>query len=426
MIVIFPDSPKLISMAVLDRLILFFNHCFVQFNQTKFIVYCLLIFISSLTFYYLLMLFKTSWYDRIPKVMRPYILLNAEKSDTHALQIGGIPFSIISMVAIALLFYWFPYLINPQQKDILLYSIFSWIGNLAYGYIDDLYEIRPIVKLTFQIFLISVFSVFASQIVYPEQAAFAFVGLVFLSVAILNGSNLIDGLDTLSYKVSSVIYLAYIILAAPVVNLPTLFIALACFLIMSGFYFFNKEPSKIHLGEVGVSCLGFSYIILAVLTFLDYRKINPPFSALTKALLPCVILYVEIFVSFSRRILNGKSPFKGDRNHIHHILNNSYRFSASNASSIVAFSYFIFIITALYLMDRFSSIFSFFILTGFSLIWSLGLGWREWFKNDIQVNIMDGLLVKKDIRMISYDSLADFKITVNKVVKNEQKKDNSF
>lgn len=398
-------------MKLATRLYDLFHHCFQQFHQTKFLAFCLLVFCSSFFCYWVLLNLKQSG-RRVP--FGKFLFVNADKSLTNALQIGGLPFSIISLFSIGLLFYWFPYLINENQGKILHYATYSWIGILFYGYLDDHYEIRPIVKLSFQLFLVSVFCLNTAKVVLPTDSAIAFLIMSFFSLAVLNGTNLIDGIDTLSIKVSAVIYLSFILLSANIMSLPTLFVATSCFFIMASFYFFNREPSRIHLGEVGVSCLGFSYIVLAVLIYEGYSKFNPPIYSLSKALVPVVIVLVEVGLSFVRRILAGKSPFRGDRLHLHHILQSVHQFSASATASILAGAYLLFVSFAFFLMDPFSSIVSFLALLALCLSWSVLIGRKHWFSGEIQLNIFDALLVKEDVRIIPSNSLSEFRIVLTK------------
>lgn len=408
-------------MLILEKLYFFFHHMFDQFHQKKFIFYCASIFFSSIFLYTFLILIKRSKHRFISTSLRQFLFINADKSDSNALQIGGLVFSLVSMISITLLFSWFPYLLNPHQWKILELAYSSWIGILIYGYLDDRFEIRPIVKLTMQMGIIFIFCLRVSNVVFHENSALAFTVLVFFATAVVNGSNLIDGLDTLSYKISSVIYFCYIILAAPVMNLPAFFIATTCFFNMTGFYFFNREPSKIHLGEIGASSLGFSYVILSVLIFDSYENYNPVLNSLTKAIFPCSILVVELSVSFLRRILNNKSPFKGDKLHLHHILHEIKGFSASMSSTILAAVYFILALFCLIMMDAFSSIVSFILLFVLTCSWYLLLGKRYWFSSEIKFNlkIFEKLLVKKEVRVISSNALSDFRIIINKQMEEE-------
>ncbi len=377
-------------------------------------IFCFGIFILSVFSYQTLLIIKNRGKHYLPVIVQKHFFLNALKSNSNALQMGGIPFAFLAIISITGLFVWFPYLLNSDQRHILKLASISWMGILLYGYLDDHYEIRPIVKLSFQLIIVSIFSLGSANTVFPENSALAFVIMSFFGVALLNGANLIDGLDTLSFKVSSVIYLGFIVLAAPIMNLPTLFIASACFFSLLGFYIYNRYPSKIHLGEIGGSCIGFSYFVLATLIFYGYRQFNPPLSALTKALIPCSLPIIELAVSFLRRIIKGKSPFKGDKLHVHHLLHDVFDLSVSLTATIVAGVYLLFMIFSFWLMDVYSSLMAFIILNLLILAWYLLIGYRRWFTGEITINLFEGLLVKKEVRIISSDTLAEFDIVIKR------------
>jgi UDP-GlcNAc:undecaprenyl-phosphate GlcNAc-1-phosphate transferase len=339
--------------------------------------------------------------------------VTADKSENDALQVGGLPLWFFSLISLGTVFVRYPYLLSPGHQPILIAAGFSWIGVFLYGSLDDRFEIRPVVKLTAQLFLASVVCLTAATVISPTNSAIIFIIMTFFSAVILNGANLIDGLDTLSFKVSAVIYFGYLLLAANIACLSALFLTAACFFIMCGFYFFNREPSVIHLGEVGVSCLGFSYIILSLLIYDGYSKLNPPLYALTKALLPVVILLVEVGVSFLRRLFAGKSPFQGDKLHVHHILHRRYGFSASTASSLIAGSYLLFLSISCYLMEPLTSLISFIFLTLFWTVWSFAVGASSWFRGQIRINFLEAFLVKEEVKILPASSLRNFRIIVN-------------
>jgi len=77
-----------------------------------------------------------------------------------------------------------------------------------------------------------------------------------------------------------------------------------------GLLAFNWYPSKILPGFSASTILGF---MIAVLSILSGAK-------LATAVLVLLIPSIDFFYTFSRRLLSGKSPFKGDREHLHHLL----------------------------------------------------------------------------------------------------------
>jgi UDP-GlcNAc:undecaprenyl-phosphate GlcNAc-1-phosphate transferase len=78
----------------------------------------------------------------------------------------------------------------------------------------------------------------------------------------------------------------------------------------AAFLIFNWYPSKIYPGFSGSNILGF---MIAVLSILSGAKVA---TALLVLLIPTVDFIYLVF----RRILSGRSPVLGDRNHLHHKL----------------------------------------------------------------------------------------------------------
>lgn len=76
-----------------------------------------------------------------------------------------------------------------------------------------------------------------------------------------------------------------------------------------GFLFYNFNPAKIFPGDSGM-VVGY---MLAVLSILSGAK-------LATALLVMGVPTIDALFTLFRRISQGKSPFKGDRGHFHHLL----------------------------------------------------------------------------------------------------------
>lgn len=91
--------------------------------------------------------------------------------------------------------------------------------------------------------------------------------------------------------------------------LPTI-LAFICAGSSLGFLFFNWHPAKILPGFSGSTILGF---MIAVLSIFSSAK-------LAIALLVLLVPATDFFYTFFRRILEKKSPLKGDRKHLHHLL----------------------------------------------------------------------------------------------------------
>jgi len=149
---------------------------------------------------------------------------------------------------------------------------------------------------------------------------FSIIVIIFIN----NAFNLIDGVDGLAGTLGALATLSFGIFFATANELPYAFIAFAMFGSIVGFLTFNYSPAKIFMGDSGSLVLGLVSVVLAI-KFIELNKINstanPSFYSAPS--IAVAVLLVPIFDSlriFFIRILHRKSPFKGDRNHVHHRL----------------------------------------------------------------------------------------------------------
>lgn len=145
----------------------------------------------------------------------------------------------------------------------------------------------------------------------------------FTIVVITNSFNLIDGVDGLAGSLgllTSIIFGVYFYFTGHVLY-TIMAVALAGSLV--AFLIYNFNPAKIFMGDTGSLLIGLLNSIF-VIKFISIAS-NPSFGlplpsapALGFALL-IVPLYDTLRV-VTHRIINRRSPFKPDRNHIHHFL----------------------------------------------------------------------------------------------------------
>lgn len=128
-------------------------------------------------------------------------------------------------------------------------------------------------------------------------------------------TKVLDGIDGLVSGVSGIGFLIIGFLCTnSIVHQPDTamisFIIAGCYL---GFLLFNFNPAKIFLGEAGSTIAGF---LLGTFAVLAGGKI-----AITLLILSVPI--IDFLIVIISRILSGKSPFKGDRRHLHYRLKNT-------------------------------------------------------------------------------------------------------
>ncbi len=145
---------------------------------------------------------------------------------------------------------------------------------------------------------------------------------IFIIVALTNSFNLIDGIDGLAGGLAliALLFLGINFFHSGHQVLSLISISLASSII--AFLYFNWFPSKIFMGDTGSMSLGFILSILLI-SFINVsmpifaEEISAPIGVAVAMLI--VPVYDTLRV-LAKRMLGGKSPFKPDRNHIHHAL----------------------------------------------------------------------------------------------------------
>lgn len=220
--------------------------------------------------------------------------------------------------------------VHYQEANFL---IASSILLFALGIKDDIYGVSPSTKFALQIVvalilvvlggfkLSSLYGVFNIWDVHPVAGGVFSVALI---IFINNAFNLIDGVDGLAGTVGAIVNLCFGVFFALGNDVAYAFIAFSMLGAILGFLVFNYPPAKIFMGDTGSLIIGLVSAVLAI-EFIETNKVGsfpaPYFNSAPA--IAVAVLIVPVFDSlriFFIRIINRKSPFKGDRNHIHHRL----------------------------------------------------------------------------------------------------------
>lgn len=196
------------------------------------------------------------------------------------------------------------------------------------GLLDDMYDIRPLFKLAAQLAVAAFTVYFGGAIEYTtlfglsiDLGFFAFPVTVVWIVLIINAVNLIDGLDGLAGGVSALE--AFTLLATSLImGDPVCCIASAalCGAVL-GFLPYNASRATIFMGDAGSMLIGY---IMACISVFGLFKSQALFSIVVPALI-FALPVMDTVHAFCRRILKGQSPFKADRQHLHHkLLDNGF------------------------------------------------------------------------------------------------------
>jgi UDP-GlcNAc:undecaprenyl-phosphate/decaprenyl-phosphate GlcNAc-1-phosphate transferase len=286
--------------------------------------------------------------------------------------LGGIPVLFgfyVSILIVVPIFYEIPAYTYPLLVSLLVIFV--------YGLGDDLLNYKPWKKLVVQLLISSI-------IVYKCNIHFCmsdiFPGLkqlepfcsgieVIIIASIINAYNLIDGSDGLTALLSLIGALTYGFLFYLDGQYFESAMAIAMAGALIGFIFYNLPPACVFMGDACSTFLGLAFGYFTF-RYLNSGSFSSVLSVSNRSVIAFSIVSVpvlDLIRLFAHRLIKGKNPFKGDVNHIHHLLLQS-GFSKMQVVVILSSVQLFFIFAAYMLMK---SPISIFIL--FSIIWYIGL-----------------------------------------------------
>jgi len=146
---------------------------------------------------------------------------------------------------------------------------------------------------------------------------------VFVLLILTNAYNLIDGLDGLAGTIGLIILLFFGIWFFGIGELPISYTAFAFCGALLAFLYFNWQPSKIFMGDTGALMIGL------LISYLSIRFINTNYalpdghqfkfeSSVGTAICVLIVPVFDTLRVIILRLRKLQSPFKADKNHVHH------------------------------------------------------------------------------------------------------------
>ena len=214
---------------------------------------------------------------------------------------------------------------NPKNYFLLLFGL---LLLFVLGILDDLVDLKAHLKFYVQL-LVAVILVWNADIRVESFHGvlglntlpiwFSYLFSILIITFFINAYNLIDGIDTLSSSIGMFVLGCFgMVFLYNGAYLETV-LAFSVFGALLGFWFYNKPPAKIFMGDSGTLSMGLlmAYFAIRVTDLpLDAEGTISPVFAFVVLSYPAI----DTLRVFTVRILNGKSPFSPDRNHIHHLL----------------------------------------------------------------------------------------------------------
>jgi len=228
---------------------------------------------------------------------------------------------------------------------IVLWTPFKYFGDLQYilcafiiifliGAKDDIDPIAPKKKMLGHFFAAGILIFFSKIRITSFYGIFGIGELpllasvlvtFFIIVLLINAFNLIDGINGLSGSIGVLMAITFgtWFFFVDRIELATVSFALAGSVM--AFLYYNVTPAKIFMGDTGSLLLGLIASILAI-NFIEQHQVEAQINSFGFASAPAIavgILILPLYDTlrvFFIRMIKGKSPFRPDRNHIHHLL----------------------------------------------------------------------------------------------------------
>lgn len=283
--------------------------------------------IAGLLTYYLIP--KVVW---VAKQKGLYKKVNSRSSHTGRVpSLGGIAFYIAFVLVVSIL----QTVANHESGNYLIGAVTIMF---IVGVKDDLVVSSARVKLIGQL-LATAFIIFSPAMHISSLHGFlgiyeipSFLGYIissFIIIAIVNSYNLIDGINGLAGIIGIVISGVYAVAFSLIEGQDFFFLlSLFCFGTLVAFLRFNfsRGHRKIFMGDSGSLMMGFILGVLSVKLLKIHTNIDligAGGDAQNRLLFLGAALFIMFFDTSRVMIVRkweGYSPFRADRNHMHHIL----------------------------------------------------------------------------------------------------------
>jgi UDP-GlcNAc:undecaprenyl-phosphate GlcNAc-1-phosphate transferase len=157
------------------------------------------------------------------------------------------------------------YAVLRTRIDLLVQGILvGGLAMLAWGMLDDRFDLRPRVKILGQIAAALIALAFGIQVRITQQPWIDLALTLLWMVGLINAFNFVDSMDGLALGLASVA-LAFFVLATLDAGQPALAgLAAAALGGTLGLYFYNATPARLFLGDSGAQVLGFTLAAIGI------------------------------------------------------------------------------------------------------------------------------------------------------------------
>jgi UDP-GlcNAc:undecaprenyl-phosphate GlcNAc-1-phosphate transferase len=278
--------------------------------------------VVSLLFSYILNTFLLKFSSNLGIRNNEVAIIRFNKTSKPAL--GGI--SMFLVFLFTLIFCSFTNFNSSNQPFLLSLFLGSTLAFLV-GFYDDAYNTKPFVKFLGQFLCATILVYFDVKISIFESTLLNILLTYIWVIGIMNSINMLDNMDAVTTISSIVIIVGVLLLQKDYLyHNPILFLlSISVLLSLVGFLFFNWYPSKMFMGDTGSQFLGFFLAVIGIEYVFNIPTLS--YGYFEGKLIPFLFLYMIFIIPLTdtltvsvNRMLDGKSPFVGGKDHTTHFL----------------------------------------------------------------------------------------------------------
>ena len=239
--------------------------------------------------------------------------------------VGGISFFILFLLSIIfylILFERGDSFLNRQLLGIIAACTLAFLMGLS----DDAYNTRPLLKFVIQV-LCGVILISTGTFISLFSNIYLNYGLtIFWIIGMMNSINMLDNMDAIT-TVTSISIIAnalfVIFFSKGYYNGMHVILLIGVLSALIGFLFFNWHPAKMFMGDTGSQFLGVFLGAIGIIYFWNIPDSQGEFIQTKQILITALAYIIPIIDTTSvviNRIMSGRSPFIGGKDHTTHCL----------------------------------------------------------------------------------------------------------
>jgi UDP-GlcNAc:undecaprenyl-phosphate/decaprenyl-phosphate GlcNAc-1-phosphate transferase len=192
----------------------------------------------------------------------------------------------------------------------------------AFGFVDDVMSLKASTKLIAQITVASVLLFFGYRLQWTESLIGDSMLTLFWIVGLTNAFNLLDNMDGLcagTALIAGAVLLIGFVTGGAAATAPAMYLA-ALLGATAGFLVYNFHPASIFMGDTGSLFLGLNVAALTLAVNPETMGRSGLLSVVAAPVLPLLIPIFDTTLVTALRLLSGRRPSQGGRDHMSHRL----------------------------------------------------------------------------------------------------------